>query len=318
MHPVERDDYVLPTVAIEAFVNVVLSWIRGHLVGALVPGPQRIGKTCAIRYFIEQHRRWLQHTVGVVACEVGYHKVIGEAAFWGDLLRSMGHATTKSKIEARRDLFLGYLVEAGARSTARKVVVFIDEAQRLHEEQLHLLIGIHNELSNVYRVKATWILVGQPELEAFVATYLAQGKRQIIGRFMVDTYRFEPLVGRAGLEAALRCYDEHLRYPEQGPTFTEHFAPSAYAVGYRLHQDVDLVWTCLEDARRAAGLQSNVGMTMAGFTALANAFLRTYLPSLRAGDHLTKAVIDEAIIVTNCMIFEQQEALLSSIAPTAA
>lgn len=317
MHPVERDDYVMPTVAIERFVNVVLSWIKSNVVGALVPGLQRIGKTYAVAYFVKNYERWLNKTVGVVSCEVGFHKMITEKVFWGDLLRSMKRGTIKSTPEARRELFLGYLVEAGAKSVARKVVIFLDEAQRLNDELFNLLIGIHNDLWRIYRIKAAWILIGQPELEAFVATYVAQGKRQIVGRFMADTYYFEPLSGIEDFEAALRCYDESLQEPKGGPMFTEHFAPMPFAAGYRLHHDAKLICACVEKARTASGLPASGGMTMQGFTTLANYLLINHLPELKPGNHLTEAKIDDSIIATNCMIFEQQEALMSSVAPVA-
>ena len=52
MHPVDLDTYVVPTNALEAFVNVCVGWINSNLVGALVPGLQRIGKSMAVDYFV--------------------------------------------------------------------------------------------------------------------------------------------------------------------------------------------------------------------------------------------------------------------------
>jgi len=253
--------------------------------------------------------------VGVVSVEVGFHKNITEALFFGDLLRSMKRPTTKSRPEDRRNLFVGYLVEAAARSTAKKVVIFIDEAQILDEHLFKLLISVHNELWKVYEIKAVWILVGQPELEAFVTTFVAQGKRQIVGRFMTDTHHFEPLSGIENFEAALSCYDEYLRHPAEGPTFTECYGPDAYAAGYRLRQDAKLLYSRIEIARDAAGLPSSVGMTMQGFTTLMNHIIVNVLPTLKPGDRLTAELIDEAIETTNCMIYEQQEAIIAAPVP---
>lgn len=315
MHPIERDDYVLPTVAIEKFVNVCLSWIRSNVVGALVPGLQRIGKTYAIAYFVANCERWLLGTVGVISVEVGYHKSITEALFFGDFLKSMKRPTTKRKPEERRDLFVGYLVEAASRSKARKVVVFVDEAQLLDDHLFKLLISVHNELWKVYEIKAVWMLVGQPELEAFVTTYVAQGSRQIVGRFMTDVYHFEPLSGIENVEATLSCYDEYLKHPANGPTYTECYAPDAYAAGYRLRQDAVLLCSRLDIAREAANLPTSAGMTMQGFTTLMNHIIVNVLPALRPGEHLTPELIDEAIETTNCMIYERQEAIIAAPAP---
>lgn len=312
MHPVEMDSYVLPTNALEDFVNVCVAWIRGNVVGALIPGLQRVGKSFAIQYFMENHRKWLGNSVGVVSVEVLYHKVTSEGTFYGDLLSSMGRSTNKRRPEERRSHVVGRLVEAGARSESKKVVIFVDEAQLLDGSMFKYLMGIHNELWRIYRVRALWILVGQPELETVVATYIAEGKRQIVGRFMTDTYIFQPLSGITDFKATLECYDKHLHHPSGGPSFTAHFAPEACAAGWCLADESDVIWSGVDRARTSHGLPASAGMTMQGFTTLMNHIIRHHLPTLRPGDRLTDTVIDKAISATNCMIFEQQEALLST------
>lgn len=313
MHPVEADDYVIPTNALEDFVNVVKSWITSNVVGALVPGLQRVGKSFAVEYFVKKYKEWLGDSVGVVSAEVGFHKVITEVLFWGDLLRSMKRPTTKRSPEDRRTLFVGRLVEAGARSVQKKVIIFMDEAQLLDDTLFKLLIGVHNEMWRIYRIKCVWILVGQPELETLVTTFIAEGKRQIVGRFMADTYFFQPLNGIKDFKAAVECYDKHLRHPAaDGPTYTEHFAPVPWAAGYRLESDADLIFSRIALSRAAAGLPEGSGMTMQGFITLMNYVLVHLLPELKEGEHLDATKIDKAIEITNCMIFEQQEALLAT------
>ena len=84
MHPVELDTYVMPTNALEDFINVCVGWINSNVVGALVPGLQRIGKSWAVDYFVANYRKWLGNSVGVVSAEVLFHKGgISEGAFWG-------------------------------------------------------------------------------------------------------------------------------------------------------------------------------------------------------------------------------------------
>lgn len=311
MHPVEEDRYVIPTIALESFVNIINTWIRSNVVGALVPGLQRIGKSWAVAYYIKNYRKWLGDSVGVVSAEVLYHKAISEVLFWGDLLRTMGHSTTKRNPEDRRSLFIGRLVSAGARSAQKKVVIFLDEAQLLDDALFKLLIGVHNEMWRVYRIKCAWILVGQPELETVAATYIAEGKRQIVGRFMTDTYVFQPLLGLDDFTSAVECYDELLRHPQNGPFFTEHYGPVAWAAGYRLKSDAQLIFDRIVNARQELGLPESAGMTMQGFTTLMNHILIQQIPLLNAGERLTQETIDESIRQTNCMTYEAQEALLS-------
>lgn len=312
MHPIETDNYVLPTSALESFINVCCAWIDGNVVGALVPGLQRVGKSFAIQYFMENHRKWLGSKVGIVSVEVEYHRQTSEGAFYGDLLKSMKCPTTKRRPEDRRALFVGRLVESGARSELKKVVVFIDEAQILDGYMYRFLTGVHNELWRLYGIKAVWILVGQPELETAVSTYLAEGKRQIVGRFMTDVYIFQPLSTVSDFKATLECYDKHLFHPLGGPSYSAHFAPGPCAAGWNIADDFDVIWAGVEKARASCGLPNSTGMTMQGFTTLMNHLIRTYLPTLQPGDRLAVPMVDEAIVATNCMIFEQQEALLAT------
>lgn len=313
MHPVELDTYVMPTNALEAFVNVCVGWINSNVVGALVPGLQRIGKSLAVDYFVANFRKWLGNSVGVVSAEVLFHKGgISEGAFWGDLLKSLKRPAKKRSPEDRRELFVGRLLEAGSRSEKKKVIIFIDEAQLLDDSLFKLLMGVHNELWRIYKIKCVWILVGQPELETVASTFIAEGKRQIVGRFMVDTYVFQPLTGITDFKAAVECYDLHLHHPANGPSFTAHFAPIPWAAGYRLASDADLIYARIVQARTDNGLPDGPGMTMQGFTTLMNYILIHLLPKLKPGQHLHPDDIDEAIVATNCMIFEQQEALLAT------
>lgn len=313
MHPVELDTYVMPTNALEDFINVCVGWINSNVVGALVPGLQRIGKSWAVDYFVANYRKWLGNSVGVVSAEVLFHKGgISEGAFWGDLLKSMKRSTNKRRPEERRDLFVGRLVEVASRSEKKKAIIFMDEAQLLDDALFKLLIGVHNELWRIYRIKCVWILVGQPELETVASTFIAEGKRQIVGRFMTDTYLFSPLTGITDFKAAVECYDLHLHHPTGGPSFTQHFAPVPWAAGYRLASDADLLYARISQARTDNGLPEGQGMTMQGFTTLMNHILIHLLPNLEPSENLKHDDIDGAIVTTNCMIFEQQEALLST------
>jgi type II secretory pathway predicted ATPase ExeA len=313
MHPVLRNSYVLPTNALEAFVNVCVMWIRANVLGVLVPGLQRAGKSLAIEYFVANAHLWLGQTIGVVSMEVIRHRQTIEGVFYGDLLNSMGHPTTKRSPEDRRKQLIARLVEAAARSELRKLVVFIDEAQRLDDFMFDLLIGIHNELERLYKIKILWVLVGQPELESFPSTYIAEAKRQIVARFMTDTYVFQPLMGEDDFQAAIACYDQRLHHPEGGPSFTAFFAPGPWAAGWTLASQGALIWECIGQARIDSGLSETSGMTMQGFTTLMNFVLTQLLPELGDHDRLTEKAIMGAIRQTNCMIFEQQEAVLNPV-----
>ena len=95
-------------------------------------------------------------------------------------------------------------------------------------------------------------------------------------------------------------------------SFTQYFAPIPWEVGYRLVSDTDMIFGRIVQARTDSGLPDGSGMTMQGFTTLMNHILIQLLPGLKVGEPLDPNDIDEAIIATNCMIYEQQEALLTT------
>jgi len=311
MHPVESGRYVIPTIALEEFVNVICSWIRTNILGGLVPGKQRVGKSVAIKYFAENHKQWLGRSVGVVSLEVRYHRQTSEPMFFSDLLESLGFPSDKRRLPDVRNLLIGRLVQASASAESKKIVIFLDESQLLDDHMFKLLIGVHNQLVSQYEISVLWVLVGQPELEGYVATYVAQGAGQVIGRFMTDTYVFQPLSEINDFQKALECYDRELRHPKDGASYTEHFAPEAVARGWSLAAQSTLIWNEVDLARTEAGLPTSNGMTMQGFTTLMNYILRRYLPAMTPSTGLTSMMVRESILMTNCLIFEQQEALLT-------
>jgi len=311
MHPVELNEYVVPSNALEEWVNLIALWARGNVSGGITPGRQRAGKSFAIAYFVANFRKWLGNSVGVVSTEVPYQRSTSDGKFWRGMLRSMGHPSTKHDPEVARELFVGRLVDAAASSEHKKVVVIIDEANLLDAVALQLLSGVHNDLFRIHHVKCLWVLVGQPELSTLKATLRAEGKKQLVARFMRDEYTFRTLDRMDDVDAVAKCLDETLRYPKNGPFYAEHFAPVPYRHGYRLVQDTSVIVETLDEELSNNGLGGTGGFSMEGFIEVINHLLINQLPKLRVGDHLTKEMVLESARATTWLVCEQSEALLS-------
>jgi len=294
MHPVEAANYVIPTPAMECWINGVCAHCQGNAPGAITPGRQRIGKSYAIRYFVENQFKYLGDSVAVVSMEVAPHRSITEKMLFGDLLRSMGYPTTKSDPEARRSLFIGRLVEAASRAIHRKVLIIIDEAQLLDSFTLRLLASVHNDLVRIYKVTCMWLLVGQDELSILRQTVLAEGQRQLVARFMRETIELGRLQAGAEFRYCVSCYDK-MRYPaKDGPTFSEYFAPEACKAGYQIGSDADLILETLQTEAHQHGIASMDAISMEAFTAVMNDILVNQLPRLDVGDRLDLGMILES------------------------
>ena len=69
-------------------------------------------------------------------------------------------------------------------------------------------------------------------------------------------------------------YDK-LRYPKNGPTYTEYFLPKAYAKGFRLASLVDSIWGEFRACKQQLPITD---WAMENFVRAVNTLLTDYLP----------------------------------------
>lgn len=146
-HPIDTTRYLLPTPSIDKLYKAVLQWIENRVPGGIIYGKPRFGKTRAIQYLT----RLLTHKFGanlpimILLCRD--YRIPSETTFFEDLLRTAGHTLYRSgKAAAKRDRLIEYLTEKVEFSSQNRLILFIDEAQKLHEHHYKWLIDLHNEL----------------------------------------------------------------------------------------------------------------------------------------------------------------------------
>src|SRR5581483_5242941 len=181
--------------------------------------------------------------VGVLSLLIQDYRLPTEATFFEDLLHGVGHAFTKGKSSIKRSRLVEFLHEYAAQHHSRLVLI-LDEAQKLHEMQYRWLVDVHNELDN-RGVGVTWLLVGQEELAHQRDVFVMAKRMQIVGRFMVHQYTFTGLQSVEDFKQCLECYDdgeltEHP--PHSGWSFTRYFFPAAFANGWRLASQAATLW----------------------------------------------------------------------------
>lgn len=314
MHPVQLSRYTVLTPPLEALVNVIVEWIECGVSGALVPGSSLSGKTTAIQFLKKNLHRWLKYSIVILSCEVyGSTKAIDEKKLFGDLLVSMKKRRI-GKGDADKDQVVSHLVSAGAKSPMRTVVLLCDESQVLDEGAFEMLKALTNQLWTLHEIRILWIFFGQPELDSFDTNYVNSGAPQLVGRFMCDKHTHTKLEGLKDFKASVRCYDETLRHPSDvGAFFTEHFATEAYAAGYRLVNDADLIWEAFLEAKTEAGISSSDGITMKSFILMMNYLLEHELPKLGPKDRLNSEAVTRAVRARNLMIHERHAQLIDAV-----
>jgi len=302
--------YIIPTNQIEEFVNIVSLWVRQSIPGGLIHGQQRAGKSTAIARFSELNDDIFKGEVGCITTEVEPGTVIAAKSFWGGLLRSMNLYVPPAKsIEARRDLFVGRIIEAASATALNKVVVIVDEASLLSEMSWLLLLGVDNQLRHAHDIDVTWVFVGQPELADTPSALLGVGRREVVGRFMADSYGFRELTGHEDFERALAGFDT-IKPEGDSRSLSQRANPKKFAKGWRLRHEHASILQAIQNSREDNGLVQRDGLKMQAFIRLASHLIVETIPTLGLEDALTEEMIADAILATDCLMFERHAELM--------
>lgn len=264
LHPLTSGNYRIATPAIEAFYDLVLRCLRYRIMGALMYGPSRIGKTRAIEYVrLLLARQYPKLTSYHARCE---HKPRhAEGPFFVNLLEAVGdHDPNAGTNPAKRMRLSLRIREAAARAGSGTVLLFCDEAQRYNENEYEWLRDVHDALDR-QQIKLFTFLVGQQELLAQKTALQIAGKTQIVARLMVEALAFYGIRNAEDVATCLNGYDQ-TAYPEGSQwSFTRFYVPQAFDSGYRLISDVGILWQAFETAHHKANLPGNLEIPMESF-----------------------------------------------------
>jgi hypothetical protein len=264
LHPLVTGNYRLATPAIEAFYELVTRCLRYRIMGALIYGPSRIGKTRAIEYVrLLLARQYPKVTSYHAQCE---HKPRhAEGPFFGNLLEAVGdHAPHAGTSSAKRIRLSLRIREAAARGGSGTVLLFCDESQRYNENEYEWLRDVHDALDR-QQIKLFTFLVGQQELLAQKTALQVAGKTQIVARLMVEQFPFHGIRYAEDVATCLNGYDQ-TAYPEGSDwSFTRFYLPQTFDSGYRLVGDAGALWQAFEAAHHKASLPGNLEIPMDSF-----------------------------------------------------
>ena len=264
LHPLVTGNYRLATPAIEAFYELVTRCLRYRIMGALIYGPSRIGKTRAIEYVrLLLARHYPKITTYHAQCE---HKPRhAEGPFFANLLEAVGdNAPNAGTACSKRSRLSLRIREAAARAGSNTVLLLCDEAQRYNENEYEWLRDVHDVLDR-QQIKLFTFLVGQEELLAQKTALQIAGKTQIVARLMVEELAFYGIRNAQDVATCLNGYDQ-TAYPHGTPwSFTRFYVPEAFDAGYRLVDDAHLLWQAFEAAHHKASLPGELEIPMESF-----------------------------------------------------
>lgn len=263
VHPIETGKYDIPTNEINNLYERVKDSIENRLPGTVVHGRPRLGKTRAIAYLIKALPMDFEKLpVYNLLCRK--HTKPNEDMFFTEVLKDIGHGFYSSRnAVVKRERLIKFLIEQADAAGQNRTVFFLDDAQRLHEIQYGWLMDISNELDR-YGVNLTVFLVGQNELLNQRSVFFEEEKYQIIGRFMVEPYKFHGIRSEDDLRECLLCYDEGAFYPNNSNwTFTKYYFPESFEKeGFRLSNYTKELFNVFVSLRQEAGISKSFEIPM--------------------------------------------------------
>ncbi|WP_273853660.1 ATP-binding protein [Guptibacillus spartinae] len=295
-HPIISGKYLLSTNQIELLYEEVTRWLKNRAPGAIVYGRPRLGKTRAIKYLLHALTEEFNEAFPVFVYNCQHAKIPSEARFFQSLLVDLNHQDPfTGKADSKRYRLYKMLNDAGNKSTESRIVIIIDEAQELHEMEYGWLMDIYNYLERA-DINLTTILVGQAELISQRNAFIKTKKAQIVGRFMINDYRFTGAINSSDIQTCLLGYDEYSEYPiGSGFSFTRYFFPEEYDNGFRLSNYTELITECFRDFSNEVSRKNKFEIPMQYLTSSIERILLDYGVDGENIDKLSRNQVEQAI-----------------------
>jgi len=245
------DDAAIWTPEIERLVQAIVEQLRLDQPGMIVSGPQRNGKSSACGYVAAILSDVVGYPVTTFTWTMPEEPAKSNRVFIQErMLQSNCGAVAHRDVAILKNRLITHMVERAAAESARRVAIFVDEAQFLSRSDYGALVFIFNELER-RRVRPFFVLVGQPELKRVADDWLSEDKQQMVGRFSTRRHDYDG-IHPDDLEKVLAGFDADDEGAEN--TAAYRAAPQAYAEGWRVEQLAPL----MRDAVRAVAKQQNV------------------------------------------------------------
>ncbi|MDR8016154.1 ATP-binding protein [Ectopseudomonas guguanensis] len=257
-HAVFRKDFTVITNAIAKASSTALEAIFVRQTGLIFHGLSRVGKTSCIKTINSQLRGFMPRAY-VIQIEV----VKKEGSFTNNILDQL--ATEEGvKFRSREtpvgklDRISEHVINRCAEKFCNHWVLLLDEFQRLRPHDLHVLFDLFNRLDRK-GITMTILSFAMPAVFKQREDLMYAGNsEQLIARFMSELIEFKGCTSAQDLAVILQTFDEKSEYPpKSGITYTNGFAPQAFATGFRLEPLHGSFWKALNSAS-AGGYKNNV------------------------------------------------------------
>lgn len=297
----------MPTTRLANFIVTNIS--QGHH-GCSTYGGGGLGKTTAQQYLTDNASRWLigpdKRPIGVAARMLmpsGIRR--SDRAFWGALnTRLEISSALRMEPSVAQDRLRNFIRTRCGQARVRRMVLFIDNAQRITDTEYHYLEDLDGQLTED-KLSLFLVLVRQSDAEGIdIGDDWLDRPSHTVRRWFMDTMPFQPLMGVREITHALSRYDRSMTWPTPDMSFTRYFAKSAFDKGWTLAADAGVIVSEMHALRKAYQLPESQAWPMATFTLVVH-----YLLSEIAARHddfkgFTAEHIRKALLATGYLRLE--------------
>lgn len=275
-HPLEQGQYILPTLEINRLMEKIIQIIKDGGPGMIVYGRPRLGKTRATVYAVNYLPAELESPIPIFVADCKSYKFPSAEKFYRDMLHDFKFRFETKKDEVvLRNQIVNLMHERGERSNLRRVVLIMDEGQKMTEWQYNCLVDISNQLMR-NRIRMTIITIGQEQLIERRSFFIANQKAHIVGRFMPTEYEFKGIRSVEELEYVLQSYDESEFPADSCWYFTRFFFPESYEAGRRLKEFGKQLFNLFLEIRQEFGISGKMELPMEYVAFTIENALKTY------------------------------------------
>lgn len=282
-HPIfVTNGYQINTKPTEYGANFIVSNIsQGHH-GCSLYGGGGLGKTTAQQYLTDNAHRWLvdknRQPIGIAARMVmpsGVRRT--DRAFWTAMnhrLKLMNAVRIEPALGLER--IVNYVKTRCGQARQRRMVLFIDNAQRITEAEYQYLEDLDGLLFEE-KLSLFLVLVRQSDAEGVdVGDDWLDRPSHTVRRWFMDSAPFRPLTGIAEVTHALGRYDQSVTWPTPDMPFSRYFAKDAFDRGWCLTKDAATIFDGVKSLRKEYKLPETEAWPMATFTLVVHSLLSDF------------------------------------------
>jgi hypothetical protein len=244
----------------EGILDVVTDEIGRRAPGVAMHGTSRLGKSRAISYLRAKIAE-MYPTITIVKAIMVTRRTTSDTRFFKGLAVDFAITADGDGDDLRTAIVRQILINC-SNSNDLRVLILLDEAQRIRPIEYSYLIDLTNHLENL-GISPTVILCAQSELLDQRNILISQRRRDVIGRFLENPIGLSGIASLEQLQSVMRQYDDPTAMqfpPKSGFCITAAYAPAKYKKGVRISNYAGTLWEAIVDVAKPIVKTPVIGM----------------------------------------------------------